>query len=449
MRVLGRNTAVVALLLVIFSASPVFAQGEGLLVMDAPVTICEIPTDHPDVSEIDEHVHYVRSSYDPSIGSTATINVTYNGFSGPAQTAFQFAVDIWEQHITSAITIEVVANWTPLASNVLGSAGATQLFGNFPGAPVINTFYPAALASSIANSDLTAGHDINASFNSTFANWYFGTDGNPPGNQFDLVTVVLHELGHGLGFFGSMNVDNGSGTQECDGVSGNGCWALASNPTIPFIYDRFAEDGPGTSLINTGTYPNPSAALGTALRSNNVHFDGPNVTAILGGRGPLYAPGTWVAGSSFSHWNESSFPANSPNSLMTPMFATGESVHSPGPATCAHFDDVGWTLGIACTILVANEPQATIAEGVTLGSAYPNPFTNDATLTLRVDRPQHIYAAVYDLLGRRVTVLHDATVGAGVPVNLSVQGASLPPSVYFVRIEGEDFVTTQRIVRAR
>lgn len=29
---------------------------------------------------------------------------------------------------------------------------------------------------------------------------YFGTDGNPPSNQFDFVTVFMHELTHGLGF---------------------------------------------------------------------------------------------------------------------------------------------------------------------------------------------------------------------------------------------------------
>ena len=100
-------------------------------------------------------------------------------------------------------------------------------------------------------------------------------------------------------------------------------------------------------------------------------------------------------------------------------------------------------------MLVANEPQAAIAEGVTLGSAYPNPFTNEVTLTLRVDQPQHVRATLYDLLGRRIAVLHDGPVAAGSPLDISVSGASLQPAVYFVRIEGEEFVTTQRVVKAR
>src|SRR3989304_1633836 len=55
----------------------------------------------------------------------ATFQVTYNGFSAEAQAAFQAAVNIWASTITSPAPIRVVANWTPLGSGILGSAGAT------------------------------------------------------------------------------------------------------------------------------------------------------------------------------------------------------------------------------------------------------------------------------------------------------------------------------------
>ena len=38
-----------------------------------------------------------------------------------------------------------------------------------------------------------------------------GTDGNTPLGKIDFVTVVLHEIGHGLGFTGSMDVDTAPG----------------------------------------------------------------------------------------------------------------------------------------------------------------------------------------------------------------------------------------------
>ncbi len=448
MHVIQRNAILASTLLFLCSTTSTGAQNSDVRVMAAPVTVCELPIEHEDMSRANEHTRRVRGNYDPNARGRATFNVTYNGFSGPAQTAFQFAVDIWEQHIESNVPIKVTANWVPLAGNILGSAGAALVHRDFPGAPIANTWYGSALADALAGIDLSpAGSDINANFNSTFPNWYFGTDGNTPGGQTDFVTVVLHELGHGLGFFGTMEVDNGTGAQECDGVNGNGCWDLGAPNEFPAVYDRFAEDGPGIALINTGTYPNPSAALGSALRSNSVHFDGAQVVATIGMRGPLYAPTVWNAGSSYSHWNEASFPAGDPNSLMTPFISAGESIHSPGAVTCAAFEDVGWTLGTACSILVANEPEALIAEGESLENAYPNPFSNKATLTLRVDRSQHVRAVLYDLLGRQIVLLYDGDVRAETPITLFVEGGSLRPGVYFVRVAGEQFVTTRQVVR--
>ena len=124
------------------------------------------------------------------------------------------------------------------------------------------------------------------------------------------------------------------------------------------------------------------------------------------------------------------------------MISNGESNHSPGPATCALLEDIGWTLGTTCAMLVANEPQAIIAEGVTLGSAYPNPFTNEVTLTLRVDEPQHVRATLYDLFGRRISVLHYGRVRAGSSLHISLRCPSLPPAVYVLRIRGGGVVTT-------
>src|SRR5215813_1429810 len=53
--------------------------------------------------------------------------------------AFQFAADIWGATLTSGPTIRVQASWPSLEcsadSAVLGAAGASSMFRNFPGAP--------------------------------------------------------------------------------------------------------------------------------------------------------------------------------------------------------------------------------------------------------------------------------------------------------------------------
>jgi hypothetical protein len=224
--------------------------------------------------------------------ATATFQVTYNGFTPQAQAAFQGAVDIWSNLVVSTTPIRVTANWTALAPNVLGSAGAHFINGNFSGAPVFSTWYGDALADALHGSDLNAGTaDIDASFNSNFANWYLGTDGNTPGGQYDLESVVLHELGHGLNFFGLANVTGGSGSI---GQSG-----------FPSIYDRFTATETGAFLL--ATFTNPSIALGTQLTQNfnggnprgpGVYFNGTNTNAANGAQtARLYTVSPWAPGS--------------------------------------------------------------------------------------------------------------------------------------------------------
>ena len=69
--------------------------------------------------------------------------------------------------------------------------------------------------------------DVELVLNST-AKWYLGTDGNTPVSKYDLVTVVIHELCHGLGFFDSMNAGTSTGS-----------YGLAA---MPVIYDKFVEN---------------------------------------------------------------------------------------------------------------------------------------------------------------------------------------------------------------
>ena len=267
---------------------------------------------------------------------TATITVNYSGFSPEAQTAFQFAVDIWTSKITSPVPIVVNANWTPLSPGVLGSAGANNFDVNFPGAPFSDTLYQIALANKIAGTDLDpGGHDINANFNSAFPDWYFGIDGNTPFNQYDFVSVVLHELGHGLGFAGSMRVGSFCG-------SGNGCWG--SGTVYPFIYDRFAVNGSSQLLISS--FANYSPELAAQLTSNNVFFNGPNAVKANGGsNAKLYAPSPWKQGSSYSHLDE--VFNNTPDALMTYSISNGEARHNPGSVMLCMFKDLGWTVTVS------------------------------------------------------------------------------------------------------
>src|SRR2546421_7270634 len=58
---------------------------------------------------------------------------------------FQYAANIWGRILPSAVEIKVDSNFDPLTcdsvSAVLGSAGPTNTYANFPNAPKQNTWY--------------------------------------------------------------------------------------------------------------------------------------------------------------------------------------------------------------------------------------------------------------------------------------------------------------------
>ncbi len=289
-----------------------------------------------------------------------------------AQTAFTYAASIWATLVNSAVPIEINACWADMGSGgILGSSAAANNFRDFSGRPVAGTFYPVALANALHGSDLDAGvSDMNISYNlnQDAFTWYYGTDGNPPGSDYDFVSVVLHEIAHGLGFAGSMY-----------SASSTAAWGWSTG--YPWSYDRFAENGSGQSLIDTGLFPNGSVALKTQLTSNNVYFDGPHANAANGGNRPkLYAPSTWAQGSSYAHLDAATFDGTV-NALMTWSLNNGESVHDPGPVGMGVLEDVGWTPS-ALTPTPTRTPTRTPTATPT-ATATPTPVAPDMAITKR------------------------------------------------------------------
>ena len=196
--------------------------------------------------------------------------------------AFKKAAEIWGAALDSSVKIRILASFEPLAcdanSAVLGSAGPTTGVANFPGAEYANTWYPIALANKLAGERLipfpsnnlvqnaTTLGEIRARFNSELGQpdcfagggWYLGLDANEPTGQTDLVAVLLHEFGHGLGFLSFINKKTGT---EFKG------W--------PDVYSRLIRDN--WTGINWGNTV-PSIRRKTGVLGNIV-FLGAEVTA--------------------------------------------------------------------------------------------------------------------------------------------------------------------------
>jgi hypothetical protein len=274
---------------------------------------------------------YLRWERNPNARTqSATFDVTYVGFTTEAKAAFQKAVDIWATQISSTQTIHVYAEWTALEPGVLGSAIWGNAFANFPGAQQVNTYYPVAMAEKMARQDLNPSDepDIVANFSSVF-DWSYRTDGVAVAGKYDLVTVVLHELGHGLGWVDSYSSADELGTVGVD-AEGN-----------PIIYDLALENATGQNLFLNFTAP--SAELKTQLVSKGIYFNTPlSFAANVNKPAKIYAPSTFSPGSSISHLDESTFPEGNANSLMTPQFGSAEVIHDPGPIVMGAFSDMGW-----------------------------------------------------------------------------------------------------------
>ncbi len=251
--------------------------------------------------------------------------------------AFRFAADLWASALTSTVTIQVDATMDPLpcsaSTATLGQASPTTVLRDFPGAAFPGTWYPVALANQLAGFDLAASDsDITAQFSSVVGTtcalptgWYYGFDGAAPASTLDFVTVVFHELGHGLGFETFVDPDTGA--------------ELMSHPDV---FERNLQDDGVSWLSMTSTQRQAST-----IHTGHLVWSGPTVTENAGiltaGRNAdglvlMYAPSVVSAGSSVSHWDTSL----SPDQLLEPFYT--HPIHDPS-LTLDALVDIGWTAG--------------------------------------------------------------------------------------------------------
>jgi hypothetical protein len=188
--------------------------------------------------------------------------------------AFTHAANIWGATLTSSVPIVINAQFVPLSctatSAVLGSAGATQVFADFPGAPKAGTLYSYALANKLYGSEISdnPGAQINARFNSELgksnclagSSFYLGLDANE-GTNIDFVATLLHEMGHGLGFQTFTNGQTGA--------------RLAGYPSV---WDHYLLDNTTNKLWVDMTNAERAAS---SLKAAGLSWTGPRVTAAV------------------------------------------------------------------------------------------------------------------------------------------------------------------------
>src|SRR5205085_1138636 len=118
------------------------------------------------------------------------------------------------------------------------------------------------------------------------SSFYLGLDGKLPTGQIDLVTVLLHEMGHGLGF---QTFTSGADGQEI--------------MDIPSVWDYYLVDNRSNK---TWAQMSNAERVASAISGNGLSWNGPIVTAavpqVLGPRSNLAISGP-AAGDAAANYN--------------------------------------------------------------------------------------------------------------------------------------------------
>lgn len=249
--------------------------------------------------------------------------------------AFQAAANKWGATLTSTSTIRVLSTWEALTctptSAVLGSAGATQVFRDFAGAPQAGAWYGKAQTGKLTGSDPDSSTaDIRARFNINLGTasclagspFYLGLDGNH-GTAVDLVTVLTHEFGHGLGF---QTYTNGSSGVQLSGT--------------PSIWDFFLKDATTNKLWKDMTNAERAAS---SLKSGKLVWTGAIANTAAGTLLQQGSPALTLLS-----------PANIAGTIQVGTASFGPALNSPGrTGEIMPVVDTAPNLGLACAPLSA------------------------------------------------------------------------------------------------
>jgi hypothetical protein len=361
-------------------------------------------------------------------GQVKTFSFTING-QAPAGlvSALQIAGEKWDNYLQ--IQVSVKANIYFVNSPLIPFSGLTLSNGrkNFNNAPYNNIVYPTALANQLAGTELNPGEaDMDIYFNLATV-LYYGT-GKPSSGQTDFITLAMHELGHGLGFYSDGYVD-GSGIGSFGNIPSSAIQPLTTSfpwrgqEGVPSVFDKYIVRKSGVNLINAA--PNNSSQLGDSIKNGLLYFKGPLYTnsspvRLAGGEG------TFSLGVDLLHIHDSF-----ENTIMSYAWGDGDTVRTPALWERAMLKEIGWNIKIV-GIHEFNKDEINF---------YPSPADQYIFLNGENISEIKLYALNGEIL-RRFKVIDSNSV-------VQINTEDLPDGVYFIRMDlgnGHSTVTRKVVV---
>lgn len=344
---------------------------------------------------------------------------------------FQQAADILNNTYDISVAVKVASTFDPLSCNsssaVLGQAGPAAVEFDYS----THSLTPHALYNQNVGYDADTGSaEINAQFNSSIdgndgclfnTNWYYGFDG-PPGNDKSLLSVVLHEILHGMGFLTYL---------QSNGQSGAG-WNTSNGFEEAFDpYTRKMKDAASGQFLTAQAISTRASVM---TSNGNLVWGGTEVTnesgnysaGLTNGDIRLYAPSSYEGGSSASHFDT----AVSPNELMEPQYT--EFLNTAGLAEQL-LVDIGWSYN---SVSAPNSPPSfnaiaaiTILEDDTTTVALSATDTNSDPLTFSIISSDSVLGA--SISGASVTLTPNANYNGSGTVTVQVSDGTDTDSATF------------------
>lgn len=256
--------------------------------------------------------------------------------------AIRYAESIADQMLaTSSNTVPITMSVNHQSLNDLGLCQAFPVFSSYDFTSsnplfIPNSVYPEALANKIANYNIFPNNNEASIFMNINTSWYYGTNGTPSTNQYDYVSVLLHEVCHGLGFA----ISNYPKASNSYGYTWDSQYFIS-------LLDRFSINNSGVLLTSLTS---PSASVQDYFQgldiqaSEGIYFNGPIAIYQNNSIKPR------MQKNNRTHLHEQTYLLRNSNSLMTPELSNGEGIHDLGPIGKGILKDLGWDITIATGI---------------------------------------------------------------------------------------------------
>ncbi len=271
--------------------------------------------------------------------------------------ALEHAFNLIAAKLEGSVTVRVdvgFENTDTTSSGSITLANATPCLIGSTQLPREETLYPSALAKSLdaRMSRYCTDWDIRIRFsNNNEASFYYGFDeisgnGRPP--RFEFVSIVLHEVFHGLGFF--ENVGEDGSWKSIDATDSSGQKTSVQQPSL---YDEQLYSEADENFFHELSDSQRAAAI---TSGDGLSWDGRTVGATRrscsygrlvgglktdgispGGRPLLHAPSGYQTGSSISHFHVSV----TPDDILEPRFPV---LTRDMTLALALLKDMGWRI---------------------------------------------------------------------------------------------------------